>query len=114
MAVVTRAAPRSYDESTPLFDPARLARRSDPGTSKQAAALVLPKLGRIHREVMASYRELGAMSARQCEQLERFGDYSPSTIRRRITDLHRHGKLVADGTETESGKSPCTVYRVAS
>ena len=87
-----------------------MVRRTDPATSLQAAVSVALKLNALQMEVLAAYREHGPMSARQAEV--RFPDYGFSTIRKRVSELHKLGFLRDVGTETESGKTSATVYEV--
>lgn len=89
------------------------ARRNDPATSKAAAAMVLADLSAIQRAVLREYRERGAMSARQAEQLGAFGAYGFSTIRKRISELAAAGYLEACGEERETARTPALVYRLA-
>lgn len=94
----------------PVVRPA--ARRNDPATSKAAAAMVLADLSAIQRAVLCEYRERGAMSARQAEQLGAFGAYGFSTIRKRISELAGAGYLEPCGEERETGRTPALVYRL--
>ena len=94
----------------PLFR--AMARRADPDTSHAAAAVVRPELGRIQTAVLAAFSELGPMTARSAERLERFGDYGFSTIRKRISELAAEGFLQVAGTD-RSGRAPATIYEVA-
>ncbi len=89
------------------------ARESDPPTSHAAADAIEPSLGALQRAVVEFYRLHGPQSARQAERRSCFAQYSPSTIRKRISELHQAGLLVVVGTETESGRVPATVYAVA-
>lgn len=94
------------------FGPARtpMARTTDPEPSHAAADVVRPHLGKIQQEVLAAYALHGPMSARQAERLPEFSNYGFSTIRKRISELHREGYLVECGTDTD-GRTPCAVYR---
>jgi hypothetical protein len=87
-------------------------RRSDPLTSRSAAAVVLPSLNRLQVAVLEAYRAHGPMSARQAERLEEFSDYGFSTVRKRISELHQAGLLVEAGLD-HSGRAPCRIYELA-
>lgn len=86
-------------------------RPTDPETSKTAAVAVAVHLNKLQAEVLEAYRFYGKMSARQMER--KFPEYGFSTVRKRVSELYKLGLLVTDGTETASGKSPCTVYRLS-
>lgn len=96
----------------PLPSLERMARDADPATSHESAAVVAPALGKIQAEVLAAFRDRGRMTARACESLPEFTGYGFSTVRRRITELHRAGWLVAVGVD-KSMKSPATIYAAA-
>ena len=89
-----------------------MVRKHDPETSELAAEAVAPRISALQAEVLERIKYLRQpTSARQLEAS--FPEYGFSTIRKRVSELHKMGLLIADGTETESGKSPCTVYRAA-
>jgi hypothetical protein len=75
-----------------------LHRRRDPETSRRAGEQVVRRLGELHRDVLAVVSAAGArgMTGRELEELTRFEDCAPSTIRKRASELHRMGYL-ADG-----------------
>ena len=70
-----------------------LVRNTDPATSHEAAAAVGRRLSDLESRVLLAFGREGGMSARQCERLGCFASLSPSTVRRRITTLHRFGML---------------------
>jgi len=88
-----------------------MARHDDTATSKAAAAAVAVHLNNLQIAVLESFRTHGHMSARQVER--RFPEYGFSTVRKRVSELNQMGLILPTGTETVSGKSPCTVYVAA-
>lgn len=88
-----------------------MVRAEDPGTSREAAAVVAPSLGKIQGLVLEVFRGRGPMTARVAETLPEFEGYGFSTIRKRISELHRGGFLVAVGVD-RSGRAPATIYGV--
>ena len=94
----------------PLFvTPVReMARRGDPDTSKTAAVAISDRLSRLQREVLAAYRQHGAMSARQVENLPEFEFFAPSTIRKRVSELHGRDQL-RDTGKVDRG---CAIYEL--
>lgn len=87
-------------ESLPLFAPqARtLARRDDPETSKEAAVRIADRLTELQARVLAAFQAHGPMNGPTAENLPEFRDCAPSTVRHRITDLHRAEKLRPTGS----------------
>lgn len=83
-----------------------LARRYDPATSHEAAEKVGRKLTELESLVIGAYDDVGNMSGKECERLDRFKDMAPSTIRHRVTDLHRKGRLQLTGERRDG----CSVY----
>lgn len=84
-----------------------LARRYDPATSHEAAAVISGKLTRLQARVMAAY-EGKEMTAGECERLPEFSGFAPSTIRKRISEIS-HG---LDARLTACGeRDGMTVYR---
>ncbi len=91
------------------------SRRGDPSTSKAAGKVATHKLAPLQTAVLEAYAVHGKLTARQAEELERFADYSPSTIRKRISELsHEDGPrlLVKCGTDT-SRRSPCAIFELS-
>ena len=91
--------------NTPMF------RKEDPETSLEAAKVVEQQLGKIQIEVLKAFHNHGAMTARKAERLPEFEEYGFSTIRKRISELHRGGRLVEVGVD-RSGNAPATIYRI--
>lgn len=82
-----------------------LARRYDPETSHEAAAVISGKLTRLQARVMAAF-EGREMTMGECERLPEFSGLAPSTIRKRGSECWHMGRL------TECGKRDgMTVYR---
>lgn len=102
---------RNPDDIDP-HDNSGMFRKSDPETSKRAAESVEPKRSAIQQAVIDAYVEHGPMTARVCERLPQFEGYSPSTIRKRISELAKDDVLAEDGTSKACGKTPATVYRI--
>jgi hypothetical protein len=89
----------------PLFgSPSTLARASDPATSKQAIDGILGCLSALQQRVLSAFRV--PLTTNQADRLVEFADLAFSTVRRRISELHRGG-LLADTGRTEAA---CTVY----
>lgn len=88
-----------------------MARRTDPGTSHEAAAVIRPDLNRIQQLVLDAYRRHGPMTARDAERLPEFASYGFSTIRKRISELASEGYLEVAG-EDRSARAPAAIYRV--
>ena len=86
-----------------LFSDAPMTRNSDNRHSHEAAAKILPKLGKIQREVIEAYRRHGDMTAAVAESLPDFSKYGSSTVRKRISELLSVGILeyVPDSKEAE-------------
>ena len=87
-----------------------LARQADPATSHEAAALIATDLSALQTEVHAAFVRHGPASARQAEDWPELA-YGFSTVRKRVSELAQMGLLIAEGTETESGRAKATVYR---
>ena len=105
-----------------LFDderPAKLARDADPETSHDAAAEMLPKLGRLEARLLSAFkrypktaREAASDAARLFNMLE--DEYTETeSYRKRYTGLLKRGDVVADGKKVcrISGKT-VTAYRI--
>lgn len=102
----------SDEVQTDLFSTKGMVRNADPETSHEAAKVVVPHVGSTAELILTAYRRRGPMSARKAERLPEFSSYGFSTIRRRITDLHRSGELEECGIDHD-GRAPATIYRVA-
>jgi hypothetical protein len=85
-----------------------MARRSDPDTSKQAARTIVRRAPGLLQRVYAAFVTRGPMTAKDAEQLPEFAAFGFSTVRKRVSELHRKGYLRNTG-RIESG---CTVYEV--
>lgn len=82
-----------------------LARRDDPVTSHEAAAVISGKLTRLQARVMAAF-ENREMTMGECEKLPEFAGLAPSTIRKRGSECWHMGRLTACGK-----RDGMTVYR---
>jgi len=91
-------------------EPDRLSRATDPATSHEAAAFIAANLNALQAEVHAAFVRHGPASARQAEDWPELA-YGFSTVRKRVSELAQMGLLIAEGTETESGRAKATVYR---
>jgi len=89
-----------------------MARRTDPPTSHESAAVVAPELGKIQAAVLAAFAGHGPMTARTAERLAEFHAYGFSTIRKRISELARAGRLTEAGVD-RTGRAPATIYRLS-
>jgi predicted transcriptional regulator len=86
---------------------APLARRTDPATSKAAAAAIVPKLGELQRAVLEAVR---LYPGRTRNELARIHDWHPSEVSKRLPELERQG-LVTRGPErvcTATGRACAT------
>lgn len=94
----------------PLFESSfALVRSTDPVTSHVAAAAIESCRTELQERVYAAFLELGPMSAKQAERLERFSDLGFSTVRKRASELLSAGWLRTTGKIHEG----CQVYEVA-
>lgn len=96
--------PATSDE-LPLFAGARA---SDPQTSHLAADRVTEKLSSLQQQVLTAFALIGERggTGREVEGLPCFAECAPSTVRKRITELHRLGRLAEAGE-----RDGLTVYR---
>ena len=69
-----------------------LARRTDPETSKAAAAAIIPALGAIQRKALDAVREAPRLTVR--ELARRFGLEDPREIGRRLGELEKLGAVI--------------------
>lgn len=99
------------EQDLPFRSP--MTRNDDPDTSRGAADVVRPELGKIQRLVLEVFGRHGAMTARSAERRSEFYDYGFSTIRKRISELAQAGLLVEVGVDT-TRRAPCTIYAVTS
>ena len=89
-----------------------LFRSTDPDTSREAAAVVAPRIGKIQHLVLRVYAERGPMSARAIERLPDLEGYGFSTLRKRVSELTQSGHLERCGTD-HSGRAPITIWRIS-
>lgn len=89
-----------------------LVRRGDPQPSHDAADAIATKLTPLQAEVLAAFQGC-EMSARQAERLPQFATLAPSTIRKRVSELHKRGSLYDVGrVEKTLGTTGSTIYGV--
>ena len=71
------------------------ARRTDPETSHEAAQSITAKLSQLQARVLVAVAEFGehGATAREVETLDAFADCGPSTVRKRLSELSKAGKL---------------------
>ena len=99
--------------------PAKIARDSDPDTSHDAAAEMLPRLGLLEQRFLNVMRSEGPMTANETAEIaERWYRGTPpqatcETFRKRYDALVKKQRIVADGKKRcrISGKM-ATVYRI--
>lgn len=106
-------APRIPGEALPVRAPA--ARRSDPQTSKEAAAVATSNLRPLQLAVLEAFDVHGDLTPRGAERLERFTEYAPSTIRKRISELSSDElpeKLLEVVGIDRTKRAPCRIYRL--
>lgn len=89
--------PPNVTTSTTASVPSPMHRRFDPDTSVAAAENVKPHLSELQEKVMRAFRVHGPMTAKQCERLDEFYTLSPSTVRKRVSELERKGLLTFTG-----------------
>ena len=105
-----------------LFDderPAKIARASDPDTSHDAAAEMLPKLSALESRMADVWRQNGPLTANEAADIAALTEYTQSlganaeTYRKRYDALLKKNRIVADGKKRcrISGKL-ATVYRI--
>ncbi|HEU4589016.1 MAG TPA: hypothetical protein VFS11_10225 [Gemmatimonadales bacterium] len=95
---------------------AGMVRHDSPATSRQAAESLLPHLTALHQAVLRAFRHHGALTDAELETLEEFRGYSPSTIRKRRSELTRDHRLLCEtgGTRPNArGTAQLTVWRLA-
>jgi hypothetical protein len=71
------------------------ARTTDPETSHEAAQRITAKLSQLQARVLVAVGEFGEQgaTAREVETLDAFADCGPSTVRKRLSELSKAGKL---------------------
>jgi len=89
----------------PMFP---MSRKGDPETSKEAAGAVRPHLSALHAKVLVAFLFRGRMTAKDAEQLDCFAGLSPSTVRKRVSELEAAGLLEPTGEKRDR----CRVMRV--
>jgi len=89
-----------FETSKPNYRPP-LARFSDPEESHRAADKIRPHLSKLQSVVHGAFRELGKMTAKECEVLDRFSELGFSTVRKRISELKKMGLIVDTGERRE-------------
>jgi hypothetical protein len=93
-----------------------MVRHDSPVTSQRAAESVLPHLTELHERVLLAFRMHGTLTDEELERLPEFTDYSPSTIRKRRSELYRdHKRLCENGATRPNarGTAELTVWRLA-
>ena len=92
----------------------RMSRRSDPETSRKAAESLVPRLSKLHEQVLAAFQREGALTDEELERQPEFWTCSPSTVRKRRSELFQMGKLVACGERMNArGSAKLTVWRLS-
>ena len=66
-------------------------------------------MNRLQTLVFEAYREIGPMTARTAQRLERFREYASNTVPGRISELAAVGSLVAVGKD-ETRRRPMTIW----
>jgi hypothetical protein len=102
------------DERSP-----KLARDSDPDTSHDSAAEMLPKLSALESRMESVWRHNGPLTANEAAEIAVLTEYTQSlgangeTYRKRYDALLKKSRIVADGKKRcrVSGKL-ATVYRI--
>jgi signal transduction histidine kinase len=75
------------------------ARRTDPETSHEAAQRITAKLSQLQARVLVAVAEFGEQGATagEVEDLPQFDDCGFSTVRKRLGELARAGRLHTNG-----------------
>lgn len=95
-----------------LFDTGHVRRMTHHNamrTEVDAAQRILKVCGRLHSEVMGAFIAHGPMTDKELERLPQFAHLSPSTARKRRSELYQAGKLIA----TDERREGLTVWRPA-
>ena len=92
--------------------PKEMVRRPDYDTSISAANSLVPKRNKLQIEVLDAFRELGAMTDEELEQLPRFERYTYSTVRKRRTELFQRGEIEIVGDKLNSHGSRMKIWNV--
>ena len=79
-----------------------MVHHDDPHTSVEAAIVIARKRTELHERVLQAFRDCGPMTDERLEELSRFEDYGPSTIRKRRSELYQDGVLVIVGEAMNS------------
>lgn len=102
-------------DGLPLFTPKRnpRVRKSDPETSRAAAARVEGRLSELQAKVLTAFLAHGPMTAEECENLDYFGNLAPSTVRKRISEMAKMDppELLVHGVAHNDRGSRLTRYR---
>ena len=101
------------DSADLQLDWLRLSRKRDPATSHAAAKRIAPRLSKLQEQVLYAVMNHPNSTAEQLEQLPQFLTYAPSTVRKRLTDLHRKGLIQSVGVRENSRGCPMQVWRKA-
>jgi hypothetical protein len=91
----------------------RMTHRGGRRTEVQAAESVLRGLSALQQQVLDAFDEFHQLTAEQAESLPCFAHLGPSTVRKRLSELAKQGKLVACGTQLNSRGKPMTVWKCA-
>lgn len=87
-----------------------MVRAGDPITSHEAAEVVRPHRSKLQKRILDLFKWVGPMTASRAERFACFDSYSPSTVRKRISELARAGYLVESGID-RTGRAPSTIYK---
>lgn len=92
----------------PLFDPHCLARTSDPQTSHDAAASIVPHLPRLQRQALEAVAMTPGRTSTELARLH--GVHDPRVYNRRLTELARLGLVVRGAARrcSVTGRSAAT------
>lgn len=88
------------------FDPVQSVRRNDPQTAAEAVVRVASHVSELQERIVAELRAGGPRTAKELEQLEAFAGCSPSTVRKRVSELWHRGVIVDTGNKRDG----CTEY----
>lgn len=91
-----------------------LTRTPDHDTSEKAADKVRSSVTELQRAIFQHIKMMERVTALELEELEAFQHLAPSTVRKRVSELARRGKLIGAGRECYvSKRTKRTSYAIA-
>lgn len=90
-----------------------LSRANDAATSRTTADAIHGKLSELQVRVLEAIRQHGPIDAAALEDLPRFASLAPSTVRKRVTELVRAGRVVEYDVKKRPGRGSISRWVVA-